>query len=243
MAQYSTAKDLINDVAGCVGLTASGDPFASTDMAFVQLITLLRVLGRQLAMKYPWGQLNKKKSFTTVVPGDTGDYDLPTDFGFMIDQTGWELSQRQPMGGPLSAQDWAMVTNNNTLASIYISFRINQNKFRLFPQPPTNGLQINFEYSSRWWVCASATPTTPAADAPTQSSDVIYIDSALMVPALKVRFLGARGFSTVEARKEFNEAWDALTGQNQGAQILALDDAMLFPYLGDRNVPTTRFGL
>jgi hypothetical protein len=243
MAQYDTAKNVINAAAAECGLGSTSDPFASTDPSFIQLVQLLTNAGQELNLKFPWEQLIKKYSITTVVPGDTGDYALPSDFGYMIDQSGWEATQRYPLGGPLDSQDWQMLTNNNTLASIYISFRISQMKFRLFPQPPANGLIVNFEYVSRWWVCTSAAPTTPAQDSPLLASDIVYIDRLLMVKKLKVMFLEARGFDSTSATKQMQDAYDAVTSQNMPAPVLSLDRKTLFPYLGERNVPTTRYGL
>lgn len=243
MAQYDTAKNVINSASVECGLGVSGDPFSSTDTTFIQLVQLLTNAGQEMLLKFPWEQLIKKKTITTVVPGDTGNYPLPADFAYMIDQSGWEATQRYPLGGPLDSQDWQMLTNNNTLASIYISFRIFQNQFCLFPQPPTNGLQVNFEYISRLWVCLNATPTTPAKDGPTQADDIVYIDRLVMIKKLKVMFIEARGFDSSSARDELKSAYDAVTSQNMGAPVLTLDRSTLFPYLGERNVPTTRYGI
>jgi len=112
MAQYDTAKNIINAAAVECGLGVSSDPYASQDPAFVQLVQLLVSAGQELALKFPWEQCVKKYTITTAAL-DTGDYSLPSDFNWMIDQSGWEATQRYPLGGPLDSQDWQMLTNNN----------------------------------------------------------------------------------------------------------------------------------
>jgi hypothetical protein len=243
---FDTVSNVIAGAATECGLTfaAGADPYASTDPAIVQMLTLLTTSGRELCISNPnnWQQLTKNYTITTVYPGDSGDYALPADFNYMIDQSGWERTLRNPLGGPLDSQDWQMVTNNNTLASIYVAFRIFANQFSVFPRPPANGLVINFEYISRYWVAVSGS-TTGTKDAPTLSNDVILFEYTLMVKWLKVKFLEARGMDTSAAQKQLNDIWGKVVGIVQAAPVLSLTRRTLFPYLGDRNIPTTRYGL
>ena len=149
---------------------------------------------------------------------------------------------RNPLGGPLDSQDWQMVTNNNTLASIYVAFRIFASQFSLFPRPPANGLVINFEYISRNWVSIAGS-TVLSKDAPTVATDLIYFDRLVMIKFLKLRFREARGGETDAFAKQFEDNYARVTGKIISAPVLSLTRKTLFPYLGDRNIPTTRYGL
>lgn len=239
---YDTCVSIINAaLVECgVGIGNVTDPFASTDPAVLQMNQLLKLRGTQLMMMFDWQQLTKNYSFTT--DGILSDYPLPTDFGRMIDQSGWERTNRVPLGGPMDSQDWQMVTNNNTLASIYTSFRIFGDVMKLFPRPAAAGLVVNYDYISRFWVAASGS-TTGTKIAPAVASDVILFDSTVVVMYLKWKFKGSKGYDTREAKAEFLDVFGQVTGMTDAAAVLSLDNATLFPYLGDRNVPTTRYGI
>ncbi len=83
------------------------------------------------------------------------------DFGFMINQTGWDRTNNISLGGPLSAQDWAYLKGRDLSSNtLYASFRINTGKFHIYPVPPPNGLNINYEYISINWATNGGNPET-----------------------------------------------------------------------------------
>lgn len=241
MARYETAAQAINQAATECGLTAVSDPYASTDPAFIQLRNILRSCGRELLTMYEWQQLKKTYSFVTTT---AASYDFPTDFDHMLDGTQWDPTTRLPLGGPLTDQDFAYLVNTNLASStIYISFRENAGQFKILPNPAPAGQTIYFEYITRNWVSLSATPTVPAKDAPTQADDVILYDPTLISKFLKLRFLEAKGFDTTAASEQFNNIYEMRAGNNKSAPVLCASRSRSFPYLDDRNVPETNYGL
>jgi hypothetical protein len=244
MARYDTAGDIINAAASSVGLTAIPDPFASSDPAFVQLRNILTSAGRELIGLHDWQRLIKQHSITTAVPPDTGEYDLPADFGRMIDQTGWSPTNRLPLGGPLSPQDYTYLVNTNLASStIYVSFRQAQGKFIVLPQPPPNAMEMNFEYISRDWVALAIAPTVLAADEVTANDDVVLYEPILIEKFLKLRFLEAKGFDTTAAMGQFNTVFMQWTGNDISAPTLNMARMRVFPYLNWRNIPETNYGI
>lgn len=246
MARFNTAGSIINAVAAETGLVPVSDPFASADPAFVQLCALLGTAGKELLTLFQWNKFVKSHSILTLVPPDTGNYDLPADFGWMIDQTGWSptnVGNGLPLGGPLSEQDWTYLVNTNLAAStIYISFKMAEGQIQVLPQPPPNNTTINFEYISRWWVANPAT-TVGAKEEPTASDDVVLYEPILMIKFLKLRFLEAKGFDTTAATAQFLTMFQAWTGKDSSAMILNTARMRFFPYLGYRNIPETNYGL
>lgn len=246
MARYDTAGDIINDAATEVGLTAVSDPYISTDPAFIQLCRLMTTAGQEMLSLHQWQKFVKAHSITAIVPPDTGNYDLPDDFAYLIDQTGWTPTNGGnglPLGGPLSEQDWTYLVNTNLAASqIYVSFKIAEGQIQLLPQPPANGTIINFEYISRWWVADPGT-TTPAKDRCVASDDVVLFEPILIKKFLKLRFLEAKGFDTTAAAGQFLTMFQAWTGKDVSAPVLNMARSRFFPYLGYRNIPETNFGL
>lgn len=245
MSRFDTAQQIINQAANECGIVTAStfDPTTSTDSTYIQLVALLTSTGRELYGMHEWNMLNKTFSQTTHAV-DTGLYDLPADFGYMIDQTGWNPTNRLPLGGPLTPQNWEyLVRTGLSNKTIYVSFKINQGQFQTLPVPPQEGGLITFEYVSRYWVALTATPTVPARDQILLGSDVVLFEPILMVKFLKLRFLEAKGFDTTAAANQFINMFNSYTDKDVSAQTLNMARNRVFPYLGWRNIPETNYGL
>ena len=239
----ATANTILNRVAAEVGIQPVVDPYASQDPVFVQLQFLLNTAGEELRYAHQWEFLTKSHQILTT-DTDTGSYPLPADFGYMINQTGWERAENVPLGGPLSAQDWTYLRGRDLASStLYASFRIAEGNFNIYPIPPPNGLDINFEYQTINWV--SDGQVNPVfSDSVLNGSDVPLFDRTLITRYVKLKYLEASGFDTVKAQADFNQIFSFLTGFDQGAGILnAGRGGRNFPYLSVLNTPDTNFGL
>lgn len=237
--RFLTAKEIINTAAVEVGLTAVEDPVGSSDPAFKQLTQLLTSCGRELVTKCEWQQLVREHAFTTTT--DT-EYDLPEDFAYMIDQSGWELDSSNPLGGPLNSQLWTRVIGGGfSVTSVSLSFRIAQGQIWVFPQPPTAGLDVTFEYISLCWIWQGGDDTV-RADNITMNSDVVLFPNILISKMLKYRFLAAKGFDVREARQEYTEALDSWTSRDKPAPVLSLTGSKSTRFLDWDNVPESGYG-
>lgn len=238
-----SVNDILNRVAAEVGLTTDPNPFDSSLDVFVQMRYLLQTAGEELALAYPWEFLNETHQITTVAATDTGDYDLPSDWHYMIPQTGWERANNVPLGGPLTAQDWTYLLGRDLASTtIYASFRLKQGKFSIFPQPPPDALNINFEYQRRTWIEGSPAGTY-IADFDAGSNTVLF-DRTLITRALKMKWLGSKGFDTTAAQEDFNQTFSFITGKDQSGDILNSGGRSSgIPYLNARyNTPDTGYG-
>lgn len=244
MARYETSAQAIAQAAIECNLVAAGsNPYDNTDQSIQLLCGLINSAGRELCTMYEWQRLNTSYSFTTAM-GDTGFYNLPADYGRTVDQTDWNPTNRLPLGGPLTPQDYTYLLATNLASStIYISFREKDGQFVILPQPPPVGQLISFEYQSRYWVCAALAPTVLAKDAPTAPDDIIMFDPLVIQKLLKLRFLETKKFDTTAASQQFNNVIESLTGQDKSAPVLSAARSRGFPYLDDRNVPETGYGL
>ncbi len=241
--RYITASDIVNRAAIESGLLPSSDVFADSDPSFVQLRNLITTCGQDLVEAYPWEVLRREHQIITVVPPDTGVYDLPSDFGYMIPQTGWERAENVPLGGPLSPQQWSYLEGRDLVSfTIYASFRIMEDKFQIFPQPPPSGLDINFEYISRNWVEPGDDPGT-FSDVVAGNADTIFFKPIMMVQYLRFKFLEAKGFDSSGALGAFQKAYNQATEGNKSAPILNVGArAAGIHYLDFRNIPNTNYG-
>lgn len=243
MARYSTADTIINRAAVECGLTPAADVFASTDPAFVQLRNLITTCGQELLESHPWEYLRREHQITTSSL-DAGNYALPSDFGYMINQTGWDRTNRLPVTGPLTAQQWQYLKGRNLVTStIYVSFRVMQNEFYVYPDDPVpDGLDINFEYISRNWVIPDAAPGT-YSDIVEANGDTILFNTVMMVQYLRYKFLEAKGFDSASALGAFTGAYLKETGHDGAAPMLnAGVGTSRIPLLNYRNIPYTNFG-
>ncbi len=96
MPRQKTANDIINRAAVECGLLRDNNPVGSTDENFIQLTELLNAVGQELVEVHPWQVLVKEHQITTS-RFDTGNYPLPADFAYMIDQSGWERTNTRAL--------------------------------------------------------------------------------------------------------------------------------------------------
>jgi hypothetical protein len=242
MARYETALTVINDAAVELGFAAVTDPFASTDPVFIQLVRFLKGVGRELVREVRWSQLQKEATFTTAAP-DTGIYDLPTDFISMVPQTGWDRTNANPWGGPLSGEIWQYIQADTPSSLIDVYARFWLDKLYLYPTPAPVGLVIAYEYRSRYWVMPSG-ETTPTADAPTAGTDTLWFDPTLLVAALKLKWKEANGFDTSSALAERLRLLASCRADMAPSPVLHLDGrgGSRFRLLDGANVPDSGFG-
>lgn len=244
MARYDTAEQVINDAATELGLANISDPFASQDQAMVLLCRLLTLCGRELIGVHQWQRMTATHSITTSSL-DTGRYPLPDDYLYMIDQTGWTPTNRLPLGGPLSPQDWCFIAGSGwDQYTIYISFREADGEFWIQPNNPVPDAQeITFEYvRNTFGIPAGVTDPDDYVNRIEAADTTVLFPPILIAKFLKLRYLEAKGFDTTSAMAQFNSALATWLPKDKSAPVLNMGCRRLFPYLDWRNIPETNYG-
>jgi hypothetical protein len=245
VSRFSSVNDIINRAAVEVGLDPAADVLASSNTAFTQMKYLLTSALQELMILFPWQNLIRSYSYTSGV-SETGDLALPSDFAYMIDQTGWERSSNVPLIGPLSPQDWTYLLGRDLVGStIYASFRFDQNQLRIFPNTPMPaGIQINFEYISRNLLTIDGSNPVEYSDEPTQSADIVQLPADMVIKMLKAMFLDAKSMDSTGAWNAFARSFSSWSGKDNGAKIVNAAGAWRgFPYVDSfRNLPDTGYG-
>lgn len=241
MSRYRTAGEVINSCAVELGLSSVVDPFGSNDKNFKQLTELLNLAGEELLTMNVWQQFIKEHSLTTAA-GDSGEYDLPDDFLYMIDQTGWDFTREFPLIGPLTDAQWKWLEGSGVVTgTVYLSFRIAAGKFSMQPQPPPQGLTVKFEYVSKNWVILS---DATSAERCVASGDVPQYDAMLLRKFLKFKWLEAKGFDTTSAAGQLQAQFNSVVGNARSAPVVNLSRNSGFPYLDPlRNFPDRNYGV
>lgn len=241
---YLTANVLIDDVAIDFGLEEVADPVASTDKDYKRLRRQLSIAVEELAEVHKWEQFKRSASLTTAVATNAdGEYDLPTDFHYMIPQTHWDTTNDVPLGGPLSSQDWTYLLGRDLVSStIYASFRQQEGVLALWPAPPADGLVITYEYASRNWIRNAA--DDDFIQRIENGGDTILFPPSLIRSYLMSKFRGSKGFDTMTAQDAIALFFDTASSKEAGAPVLNMTNKKLrYPYLeARRNLPDTGYG-
>lgn len=218
-----SVNSILNDAAVECGLSPVADPFASTDAHFVQLRYFLSTLGRELMSSYGWQQLRKEGTFS-ISYGGPSTYALPADFDRFVDDTMWDRSQQEVVGGPLTSQQWQYLKAVDAANSVFdIAFRLRNDRIEIYPAPPAGvGIYatIFYEYISRGWVTDAT--RVDLYDAPQTGTNLVLFDDILVIKSLKLRFLGAKGFDTTDAALQVNLALANALGKGVPSETLSL---------------------
>lgn len=239
-AGYWSALTIVNQVSGELGLPQVTTLVGTTNTQAVQLLSMLNSAGNELMLYYPWQQFRKEWSITTL--NGVGEYELPQDWDYAVDQTQWDRGNHWPLIGPKTAQEWAWLKGGLLAAAPRMRYRIYDNKFHLWPVPGADQTpetyHMSMEYVSKWWVSTTNTPDDIAdATMITADGDLACYEPWLLVKYLKYKFYELKGFNTAGVQGDFMRVFNALTGKDTGAPILSLAPRPMSQYLGPWSVP------
>lgn len=192
--------------------------------------------------------INELPSATSILSGQQiffGQelYNMPSDLGYFINQTGWDRNFRWQLLGPLDAQEWQVIKSGISPVGPRMRFRVMGGKIALNPVPSsTNNTAdlIVFEYYSNSWCTSSggAAQTTWQAD-----TDLPVLVDELFILGIKWRYLRSKGLSYDEEQEMYEAACDREAARAGMARSLPLNArASGIRLLSSQNVPDTNFG-
>lgn len=196
---------IVQNACDRLGFVRPSSVVNNSDQNARVLLGLANEEGRQLARRYPWQAITREHSFGTVA--DQEDYTLPTDFDRIINDTFFNRTQRERVGGPISAEDWQH-TQASMVNYVNPAFRFRGNEILITPTP--EGVEtFAYEYISKNW-CSSADGNT-LQDAWNEDADLGLLDEELMTLGVVWRFLASRGMDYAEAMQKYEvEVYQAL---------------------------------
>lgn len=233
MALQLSALQMVNQALQEIGLPQVTTIISGQDdQTGFQMHGLVNALGTQLVRVHDWQFLEKTASFTG--DGVKTAFDLPADYGRMVNQTQWADKNKRPMYGPMTPQGWSWVQFGIVSVGVYYRYRIIGNQFHVFPTPPV-GETFNFYYISKNWVYDPNTDVYK--DRVENEDDLTLFDEYLMVSGIKYKLWSAKGMNATELLSEFNYMLNAEKSQTQGAPVIALDSRWEYLYISGQNVP------
>lgn len=218
-----------------IGLPRPASLIGATDSAARQLLALANQEGIELSRRFPWQAIVKEHTFSTV--SSTVAYDLPTDFGRIVEGSLWNRTQDRRIVGPIGAQAWQR-TQAETTSGTWQAVYIRGGSMRFTPTPSA-AETIAYEYVSRYWCRGS----DHAITAPTQAewlvdTDETMLDAEAMTLGVQWRFLKARGLDYGEIFRSYEETVAMLCANDGGQRIIDLSDVpadLPEPYIADGN--------
>lgn len=246
-ARRMLAGDICKEALALQGLPVPNAIATNTnDASSRQMWAQLRSQGRRLAKPvrtHRWQVLSRTWNLTTV-PGQNR-YDLPADCGGFEDLTAWNKTSRLPMLGPATNPQWqtlvARALGSSTFSVVY---RTIEDKLELY-STPTEAQELMIDYTSRGWVrLVASTPANPIyADAPNEDGDTVMLDPEMMVAAVQMGFMQAKGFDTTAIAGMLDKLIEAAIDTDIDAPILSAVRTNGYPLLSTQfNTPDTGYG-
>lgn len=177
-------------------------------LPFAQIVTVDS--GTQVTMTMP-----ASASGTVSLTFSQVQYDLPSDWAREIPQTEWNRTNRWPLLGPSSPQDWQEFKSGVVYPGPRERFRIVNNTYAINPPPP-NGLIFSMEYMSKGWIISSGQNVT-AFQADT---DTFVFSDSLLITGLKTQWKMAKGIDASFDANEFRSLLDMAKGQDKSSSII-----------------------
>jgi hypothetical protein len=207
---------LIQKSAARINLLQPTSAFTSADSNVAHLVALAQEEGIELAKAHNWTALTKEQTFTsTAAAAQTSG--LPSDFDRFIDDAFYNRTQKRPVYGPISPQDWQFTQSVVAGAAITESFRVRGTSILITPTP--NGTDTYaYEYISNQW-CESSGGTDQSAWA--SDTDVGLIPEELMVLGVIWRFRAAKGLDYSEPFRTYQLQVANAISRDGGRRILS----------------------
>ena len=234
---------ICQDVADDIGISKPTIIVGNTDQTATRLLAQAKAALKSLGNKYSWLSLVTEYTFSTVASQE--DYDLPSDFARLENQTLWDRTNFEELRGPLSPQQWQEYKSSILASTVTVwkKYRIRNVsgsvKFSIHPTPDAAD-DLVFEYVSANYCQTSGGTgqTTWTAD-----TDVGVVDEDLIFLGTRWRMLRRLGMSYAEEQAEYENELEMAISRDGGAAVLSLDQGPFYRLLSPYdNIPDTGYG-
>lgn len=245
MAWEITAYDAIAQTMRSMGLAAPEPSiYFSQDPTVIQFLQLANDAGQQLVDDHDWRALDNEVD-VTLTPGQAV-YPLSTwapGMNKIIADAQWNRTTRLPVIGSLQEWEWQMLKARDLAGTTFtMMFRVDGDNIVLLNAPST-AQRLIIPYQSRFWVRSQGYPVsyTPR-DHIVQDDDQIAFDPQLFRQKLKLLWLQEKRFDTTAAKAQYDELLEKAKSKDTPARTLSLRSNGEYHYLGNINIPDTRYG-
>lgn len=208
------------------------------------LLACAQHAGKQLARRPKNGWLDMVVEYTFSTVASQADYNLPSDFKWLVQDTLWDRSNYEEMRGPLTPQQWqeykssVLATTNTTWKRYRIRNVSGTTKFSIHPTPGAVE-NLVFVYVSKNW-CESSGGTGQAAWA--ADTDTGILDEYLIELDAKWRMMNRLGMAYDEEYEEAQREISQAIARDGGAPKLLISGRHRYNLLGPQNIPDSGYG-
>lgn len=219
---------------------------ANPELIPQQLFALYNATGEMLVKRRFWRNLFGEATINCV--DGQAAYPLPADYARPLTQTEWDQTNKWPMIGPETPQQWQYLKSGILSTGPRERFRLVGNTIEVWPVPGANvgggglplPLTLSYFYVSRGWVIDGDTlpdPIPTRLNKAVKDTDTCIFDDRLMVSGIKFRFYAAKGFDTTSFAADWQSNLDDAIAQDQGGPVLSLARSPQFPLITIYNIP------
>jgi hypothetical protein len=166
------------------------------------------------------------------------EYDLPTDFETITDNTHWDKTKHWQMLGPEDAQQWQWLKSGYISTGPRVRWRILGGQFQIWP-PMNTQEYLGFEYRSKGWA-ESATGTIKNSF--TADSDTTFFDDRVMVLYTKLKYFQIKSFDTTALQQDYSRYLMIAKANDKGSATLSFAPYPTKVLIGYANIPDTGYG-
>jgi hypothetical protein len=214
-----TCLTIVQSVCQELGINVPNAVATSADPQITQMFALLNKEGKALRDRPAegWQALQLQATFTTVATEiQTTVEAVAPNYRYILNNTIWDRSNRRPIFGPLTPQQWQMQKGWFSTGP-YSQYRIQNGNIEFVPVP-TAGNSCAFEYATRAWVTdGSLNYVEFTAD--TQTS---LINEELLKLGLLYRWKQVKGLDYSENKIEYEDRVNQAIARDTPKPILAM---------------------
>lgn len=195
--------------------------YGSSDPQITQIKALLEEIGIDMASRVAWQGITFEATHTTTATEDQGAMTTIAANGFkwIKNQTIWDRTDRLPVLGPMSPQEWqalkALVVNGPRYR-----FRIRGGKLLVNPTPEA-GHTWAFEYVSQNWILNGSTYKQFF----TADDDTVLLPDVELLQGLRWKWRKEKGLDYAEDFRAYEMMLKDAAGRDGGRPQLRMDDS------------------
>jgi len=197
--------------------------YGSSDPQVVQIKALLEEIGIDMASRVAWEGITFQATHTTIAAEDQGAMTAiaANGFKYIKNQTIWDRTDRLPVLGPLSAQEWQALKAMVVTGPRY-RHRIRGGKLLVNPAPAA-GHEWDFEYVSQNWILGADLTTYKQFF--TLDTDTVLLPDVALLQGLRWVWKREKGLSYDEDFRTYETMLKDAAGRDGGKPVLRMDDS------------------
>jgi hypothetical protein len=202
-------------------LSSPATVIGSADTQVVQIKALLEEIGIDMASRVAWEGITFQATHTTIANEDQGAIATIATNGFKYIKNGtlWDRTDRLPVLGPLSPQEWQALKALVTTGPRYRS-RIRGGRLLVDPTP-TAGHSWAFEYVSKNWILADDLTTYRQFFG--DDDDTILLPDTELLQGLRWVWKREKGLDYAEDFRTYENMLKDAAGRDGGKPTLRMD--------------------